>query len=194
MDLLGSFAMGLLIIVYPNLVFVPDPLERYLLSLLAASFSRPQLLCSVIEQYLGIRFSPSHVSRLIHDYGLAHRIIYPSDRTSLRKGSRKSPGDAEARRRRVAAAMLLGGKSVEYVSEALNVGVRTVDQYLSIVRAGGPNALDSLNARGHESTLDSRQLERLRSALERGPRAHGYTSELWKNGDVQALIKEKLGV
>jgi transposase len=82
----------------------------------------------------------------------------------------------------------------EYVSEALNVGLRTVEQYLFIVRAGGPNALDNLRARGHEPTLDSRQPERLRSALERGPRAHGYTSELWKNGDVQALIKKKLGV
>jgi transposase len=90
--------------------------------------------------------------------------------------------------------MLLDGKSVEYVSESLNVGLRTVEQYLSIISAGDPNALDRLTARGREPTLDSRELDRLRSAPERGPRAHGYTSELWKNGDVQALIKKKFGV
>jgi hypothetical protein len=49
MDLLGSFAMGSLIIAYPNLVFVQDPPERYIFGLLAASFSRSQLLQRRIE-------------------------------------------------------------------------------------------------------------------------------------------------
>jgi transposase len=97
-------------------------------------------------------------------------------------------------RRKIAAKMLLDGDSVERVSKALNISVRTITKYKSMVVADGVNAVEQLKSSGRKATLGPEALEWLRATLEGSPMAHGYETELWRNGDVQELINEKFGI
>jgi hypothetical protein len=63
-----------------------------------------------------------------------------------------------------------------------------------MVASKGLEALDQLTTCGHRSTLDAKALRWLKAALEKGPRAHGFESELWRNRDVQALIKRRFDI
>ena len=95
---------------------------------------------------------------------------------------------------RAAAEILLAGQSAEQVSETLNISLRTVKAYGSTVASTGLEALDQLTTCGHRSTLDAKALRGLKAALEKGPRAHGFESELWRNRDVQALVKRRFDI
>ena len=90
--------------------------------------------------------------------------------------------------------MLLDGDGVEHVSKALNISVRTVTKYRSMVVADGVEAVEQLKASGRSATLGPEALKWLRAILEGSPMAHGYETELWRNGDVQKLINEKFGI
>ncbi|WP_325099824.1 helix-turn-helix domain-containing protein [Paraburkholderia madseniana] len=125
---------------------------------------------------------------------LAYRLTYPISENPPRATAQKSESDVYAVRRKTAAKMLLDGDSVERVSKALNISERTIAKYRSLVVAGGVEAVDQLRSSGRETTLDPEALEWLRTALERSPMAHGYESELWRSGDVQKLIMERVGV
>lgn len=105
-----------------------------------------------------------------------------------------SQSDVYAERRKVAAKMLLTGETVEHVSKALNMCTRTIEKYKSMVVADGVNALDRLKSSGRKATLGPEALEWLGAELEGSPMVHGYETELWRNGDVQKLIKETFGV
>ncbi|MFL9899275.1 hypothetical protein PQR75_37905 [Paraburkholderia fungorum] len=93
----------------------------------------------------------------------------------------------------VAAKMLLDGDNPKTVAKALNISERTITKYKSMVVAGGAEALEQIRL-GREASLGLKALEWLRAALEGSPLAHGYESELWRNVDVQKLIKERFGI
>ncbi|WP_091809461.1 helix-turn-helix domain-containing protein [Burkholderia sp. WP9] len=143
---------------------------------------------SLILQRFGVSYSESHVAHIVRERGLAYRLTYPAADAHAQRRQRPV-NDRDAARRRVAAEMLLAGQSAEQVAEALNICLKTVKGYGSLVDRKGVEALDELATRGHRSTLDSKALRWLKVALEKGPRAHGFESELWRNRDVQALIK-----
>ena len=151
-------------------------------------------LRELISLRFGILFSASHVGHLVRGYGLAYRLAYPTSENPPRVTAQKSPSDVYAARRKIAAKMLLDGDNVERVSKALNISVRTITKYRSMIAAGGVEAVDQLRSSGRETALGPETLEWLRTVLERSPMAYGYGSELWRNGDVQKLIKEKFGV
>ncbi|MFM0178396.1 helix-turn-helix domain-containing protein [Paraburkholderia aspalathi] len=142
----------------------------------------------------GIQFSASHVGYLVRGYGLAYRLTYSTSEKASPATAEKSQSDVYAARRKIAAKMLLDGDSVEHVSKALNISVRTVTKYRSMVVADGVEAVEQIKSSGRKATLGPEALEWLRVTLEGSPMAHGCETELWRNGDVQKLIKEKFGV
>jgi transposase len=150
-------------------------------------------LRELIFQRFGIQFSASHVGYLVRGYGLAYRLAYPVSEKPPRESAQKSPSDVYAARRKIAAKMLLDGESAERVSKVVKISERTIAKYRSLVIAGGVEAVDQIGSLGRQATLGPEALEWLRAALERSPMAHGYDSELWRNGDVQKLIKERFG-
>jgi transposase len=149
---------------------------------------------SVILARYGIQYSSSHVARLMRDWGLGYRLTYTSVVTEAKGRAQRRLSERDAERRRQAAKMLLSGQSAENVSEVLNIGLPTVKSYASMLEAGGLEALEKMTSRGHNPLLDSGALRRLKVALEKGPPANGFESQLWKNRDVQTLIKRKFGV
>ncbi|HZZ05238.1 helix-turn-helix domain-containing protein [Paraburkholderia sp.] len=151
-------------------------------------------LRELILRRFGVQFSASHVGYLVRGYGLAHRLTYPISEKASPMIAQKSQSDVYAARRKMAAKMLLHGASVERVSKTLNVSERTVAKYRSMTVAGGVEAVEQIRSSGREATLGPEALAWLRAALERSPMAHGYESELWRNVDVQKLIKERFGV
>lgn len=148
---------------------------------------------NVIQERFGTSYSQSYLTNLIRELGLAYRITYPAAEPAS-QGRKRPVSDCDAKRRRAAAKMLIAGQSAEQVSQALNIGLKTVKGYKALVDREGLDALDELTAPGLPSTLDSKALKRLKAALEKGPLAHGFESELWRNRDVQTLIRRKFGI
>lgn len=151
-------------------------------------------LRELIFRRFGVQFSASRVGNLVRGYGLAYRLTYPVSENPPRTTARKSQSDVYAERRKIAARMLLDGESADRVAKALNISERTITKYRSMVVADGVEAVERLRSSGRDATLGPEALDWLRAALERSPTAHGYESELWRNGDVQRLIKERFGV
>ncbi|MGQ7932380.1 winged helix-turn-helix domain-containing protein [Paraburkholderia sp. D1E] len=151
-------------------------------------------LRELIFRRFGVQFSASHVGYLVRGYGLAYRLTYSTSEKASATTAQKSQSDVYAARRKIAAKMLLDGDSVERVSKALNISVRTITKYRSMVVADGVEAVEQIKSSGRSATLGPEALEWLRAALEGSPMAHGHETELWRNGDIQKLIKEKFGI
>ncbi|MGQ7934682.1 winged helix-turn-helix domain-containing protein [Paraburkholderia sp. D1E] len=151
-------------------------------------------LRELIFRRFGVQFSASHVGHVVRGYGLAYRLTYSTLERASPASAQKSQSDVYAARRKTAAKMLVDGDSVERISKALNISVRTVTKYRAMVVADGVGAVEQLKSSGRKATLGPEALEWLRAALEGSPIGHGYETELWRNGDVQKLIKEKFGV
>lgn len=151
-------------------------------------------LRELIFQRLGVQFSASHVGHLVRGYGLAYRLTYSTQEKASPTTAEQSQSDAYAARRKIAAKMLLKGESVKHVAEALNISVRTIEKYRAMVRASGVEAVEQLKSSGRKATLGPEALKWLQEALEGSPMAYGYETRLWRNGDVQGLIKERFGI
>ncbi len=160
---------------------------------IAATVWTVEQVRNVIRQRFGATYSASYVTTMIRKLGLAYRLTYPAAAATDHRRQRPF-SDSDATRRRSAARMLLAGQSADEVSQALNIGLKTIKGYKALVDKKGLDALDELTAPGHPSTLDSKALKRLKAALEKGPLAHGFESELWRNRDVQTLIRRKFGI
>lgn len=151
-------------------------------------------LRELIFRRFGVQFSASHVGYLVRGYGLAYRLTYSTSGNPPHATARKSQNNVYAERRKIAGKMLLDGESAERVAKALNISERAITKYRSMVVAGGVEAVEQLRWSGRHAALGPEALEWLRAALEQSPTARGYESELWRNGDVQRLIKERFGV
>lgn len=98
---------------------------------------------------------------------------------SGQRGSKKQD-QAVLEARRLRAGELLGvGWSAARVAEALGVATSTVYGWQRRWREGGAEALRSTGARGRQCRLSDAQLEELERELLRGPKAHGYSTDLW---------------
>jgi transposase len=105
-------------------------------------------------------------------------------------GSRK---DAEQRRMR-AMTLLDQGWSQADVARKLGVTPAAVSQWVKARREGGTEALQAKPHPGPTPKLNERQLKRLEKLLLRGPRRHGYPTELWTLKRVAELIEQRFGV
>lgn len=142
----------------------------------------------------GVQYTASYVIQMIRDWGLGYRLTHSSAGARAPTRSQQRSSDAWVVRRRAAAKMLLAGHAPEHVSDTLNVGLRTVQAYRSALDRDGPDALEQMGRPGRNARLDSGALRRLKAALEKGPMANGIESGLWRNRDVQALIKRMFGI
>jgi transposase len=111
-------------------------------------------------------------------------------------GSPASRRDFEGmeKRRRRAARLFESGATQADVARELEVSRQSVSRWYSDWRAGGIRALKAAGRAGRMPRLSAAQLRRVDRALRRGPRAHGFTTDLWTLGRVAQVIETETGV
>ena len=105
-------------------------------------------------------------------------------------------GSAEEleRRRRRAMTLLDEGMKPAAVARAVGTSRASVTRWRQAVEAGGQKALKSKPHPGGTSRLTVGQRRRLIRLLLRGPRKHGYGTELWTLARVAEVIAVTFGV
>ena len=96
--------------------------------------------------------------------------------------------ELEARRRR-AVEMVLSGRGVAEVARLVGVCSRSVSRWVGMHVAGGDAGLDSKPQKGPRPGLSPADLARLEDELLKGPRAHGFPTELWTLSRVAKVIE-----
>src|SRR6266545_6045451 len=113
----------------------------------------------------------------------------------MRKTPRGHRDVAALEARRFEAARLFArGVGQAAVMRALGVRRQTAHQWYHRWRRGGRQGLKAAGRLGRKPRLDRRQLSRVERALLRGPRAHGFATELWTLPRVATLITRLTGV
>jgi transposase len=105
-------------------------------------------------------------------------------------------GSAEEleRRRRQAMALLDQGMKPAAVARAVGTSRASVTRWRQAYEAGGQEAMKARPHPGGASRLTSGQKKRLIRLLLRGPRKHGYGTELWTLARVAEVIAVNFGV
>jgi transposase len=102
---------------------------------------------------------------------------------------------AELERRRRRAARLFGrGATQAEVARELRVSRQSVSRWYADWQAGGTTALKAAGRAGRMPRLTPAQLRRVERALRKGPRAHGFGTDLWTLDRVAAVIETQTGV
>jgi len=99
----------------------------------------------------------------------------------------------EARRRR-AVAMVRSGRGVSEVARLVGVCSRSVGRWMRMYEHHGDAGLDSKPQRGPTPGLSSDDLAALEGQLLKGPREHGFKTELWTLGRVAKVIESRFGI
>jgi transposase len=111
-------------------------------------------------------------------------------------GRRSPVRDFEAmeRRRRRAAVMFERGAIQADVARELEVSRQSVSRWYGEWQRGGTRALRGAGRAGRLPRLSGAQLARLDRELRRGPRAHGFGTDLWTLERVGLVIERLFGV
>lgn len=96
--------------------------------------------------------------------------------------------------RQQAAEMFERGARQAEVVRALGVSRSAVSKWHTAWKGGGKQALAARRNPGRPPRLTEEQRQRLEQELLKGPRAHGYTTELWTLGRIRRLIHDRFGV
>lgn len=104
-----------------------------------------------------------------------------------------TPEQLEARRH-LAARLLQQGHGVSQVAQMVGVCPGSVTRWKQALEANGPDGLKAKRHPGPKKKLSDRQQQRLVRLLRKGPRAHGYRTELWTFSRVAQLIEKQFGV
>ena len=107
--------------------------------------------------------------------------------------SKGSPKELEQRRMR-AMVLLDHGWSQAKVARHLGVTQGAVSQWKKRYQRDGPEALKATPHPGPAPKLSDWQRDRLARLLLKGPRAHGYRTELWTLKRVAEVIGKRFGV
>jgi len=99
----------------------------------------------------------------------------------------------KARRLR-AADMFRRGKTQAEVAQALGVSRESASKWYQLWSEGGRDALVGAGRAGRLPRLSDEQLADVVTALERGPRANGFATELWTLARVADVIEATTGV
>jgi transposase len=97
-------------------------------------------------------------------------------------------------RRRLAVRMLSQGKTASEVSELVGASLSSVKRWKAAWKKGGVEALAAKPHPGRKPKLTNAQKRDLESILLRGPRAAGFSSDLWTCGRVGQMIRRRFGV
>jgi transposase len=98
------------------------------------------------------------------------------------------------KRRRRAARMFARGATQADVARELEVSRQSVSRWYADWQAGGPKALKGAGRAGRMPRLTGAQLRRVDRALRKGPRAHGFATDLWTLDRVATVIAAETGV
>lgn len=99
----------------------------------------------------------------------------------------------EARRMR-AACLFAKGVSQADIGRELAVSHQTVSDWHEKWRKGGTKALKSAGRAGRPPKVSKAELAKVERALERGPLANGYPTDLWTLQRVAEVIETETGV
>lgn len=102
--------------------------------------------------------------------------------------------DAMKRRRKRAARMFARGVIQAEVARELGVSRQSVSRWYKDWQAGGAKALNGAGRAGRLRRLNDAQLRGVERALRKGPRAHGFATDLWTLDRVAAVIETETGV
>jgi transposase len=116
---------------------------------------------------------------------------------SAKRASRAVIGrDFEAlRQRRMQAARMFdrGARQVD-VARELDVSAQTASRWYRAWQDGGRRALTGAGRAGRPPRLSDGQLRLVEKALLRGPRVHGYATDMWTLARVAEVIEKVTGV
>ena len=99
----------------------------------------------------------------------------------------------EARRMK-AAALFAQGKSQADVVRVLHVSRQSASRWHPDWKAHGRTGLKAAGRAGRKPRLTQKQIRRVEQQLLRGPKAHGYKTDLWTLPRIATLIKKTCGV
>jgi transposase len=98
------------------------------------------------------------------------------------------------KRRKRAARMFERGVTQADVAQELEVSRQSVSRWYADWQRGGTRALNAAGRAGRMPRLTAAQLGRVERALRRGPRAHGFATDLWTLDRVATVIETETGV
>ena len=90
--------------------------------------------------------------------------------------------------------MFARGATQADVARELEVSRQSVSRWYADWRAGGAGALKAAGRAGRMPRLTEAQLRQVDRALRRGPRAHGFGTDLWTLDRVATVIEAETGV
>lgn len=101
----------------------------------------------------------------------------------------------QLKRRRLKGARLLeAGVFPAEVARRLGVTRQSVSRWQKQLREAGRGALEGAGRAGRKPKLEAGRLKQIESELLRGPRAHGFKTQLWTLARVNEVIWKKTGV
>jgi transposase len=111
-------------------------------------------------------------------------------------GLMRPKGSAEAleMRRRIAGKLLKEGRGVREVARLVGASPSSVFRWKEALNAGGAAALAAKPHPGRPARLAAPQKAALLTILRRGPRAAGFSTELWALRRVAQVIEHEFGV
>ena len=108
-------------------------------------------------------------------------------------GRRRDFEGMEQRRKRAARLFARGVPQAE-VARQLEVSRQSVSRWHADWERDGVNALKAAGRAGRLPRLSPAQLRRIDQALRKGPRAHGFATDLWTARRVAQVIERKWGI
>jgi transposase len=97
--------------------------------------------------------------------------------------------------RLLAIQMYQNGYPQAEIAKILNVGTRSVQEWIAKFRAGGLEALSTKFASGRPTSLSDEQMLKLYTMINgKDPRVHGFGLALWTRGLIRDLIKGSFNI
>jgi transposase len=109
------------------------------------------------------------------------------------KGIKRNFKELETRRLKAGRLIKEGLKNAD-IARQLKVSRQSVGRWRDEQSKGGADKLRSAGRAGRKSKLTSTQEDKIISALQKGAKSHGYSSEMWTLPRVAKLIMEVTGV
>lgn len=97
-------------------------------------------------------------------------------------------------RRRLAVKLRHEGLTVRTIAEKVGCVPASVVRWTQAFERQGERGLDSKPQAGGKSRLTARDQKRLSAILIRGPRAWGWSNDLWTLGRIAEVIRRRFGI
>lgn len=102
--------------------------------------------------------------------------------------------NAKAKLRLLAAILRKEGKSLDFISEFIQIPKTTVHDWLSRLESKGLDGLVDIKQPGRPSWLSEEEKEMLKDVLSRSPEEQGIPFKIWTTSLVQYIINKLFGV